>query len=180
MSEPFIAEIRMMPYTFAPVNWAWCAGQLLPLSQYMALFSIIGTTYGGDGRNTVGLPNLMGRAPMGAGQSPGYSNYSPGATVGQESVSLAVSQVPSHTHTVEADSAQASESSPTNGLPAGAVKQGRGGVTAELKAYNSSADTLANPASVSSAGDGMPHENRQPYLGVNFCIALEGLYPSRS
>jgi len=180
MSEPFIAEIRMMPYSFAPMNWAWCAGQLLPINQYQALFSIIGMTYGGDGRNTVGLPNLMGRAPMGAGQEPGHPSYSPGVIVGQESVSLSVSQMPSHTHAVNADSAQASESSPTNALPAAAVKEARGGVIAELTAYSSSADNLASPTSVSMAGEGLAHENRQPYLGVNFCIALQGLYPSRN
>jgi microcystin-dependent protein len=171
MSDPFIAEVRMLPYTFAPQYWADCNGQLLSISQNTALFSLVGITYGGNGTTNFGLPDLQSRAPLhvGLGQGPGLSPYIQGQKAGVENVTLLSTQVPAHSHSVSAFTAPAD----TN-LPAGSV-MARPSTAAYVNATPNTA--LAN--SISSAGGGQPHSNMMPYLTVRFCIALFGVYPSR-
>lgn len=175
MSEPFIAEIRIFAGNFAPRSWAFCNGQLLPISQNTALFSLIGTTYGGDGRTTTALPNLEGRAPMHPGRGPGLTSRRLGQRGGVETVTLTEAQMPQHRHTMRADSFRASSQVPSaNQVPA----QSMGGL-----AYQT--DTSSNlvpmaDAAVLPAGGSQAHNNLQPFLAINFIIALQGLYPSRS
>ncbi len=169
MSEPFIAEIRIWATNFAPRNWAFCNGQLLPVAQNTALFSIVGTTYGGDGRTTFGIPELQGRVPMHPGRGPGLTNRRLGQRVGVETETLNQAQMPSHNHTPQGFPS-AEVANPTNT---------RGIGTANLYA---TPGTLVDMASgmVGNAGGSALHSNMQPYLSLNFCIALQGLYPSRS
>lgn len=171
MSEPFIAEIRIFAGNFAPRGWAFCNGQLLQIAQNTALFALIGTTYGGDGRTTTALPNMAGRAPMHPGRGPGLTARRLGQRGGVEEVTLNANQLPAHSHTVNASSAVA-----TTGAPAGASMAD----TDTVKHYGPAADAenLAN-AAVSSTG-GQPHNNMQPYLVLNYIIALTGIFPSRS
>jgi microcystin-dependent protein len=165
--DPFVAEIRIFPFNFAPKGWAWCDGQLLPLSQNTALFSLLGTTYGGNGQTTFALPDLRGRAPLSPGQGPGLASYSLGEVGGVESVTLLSTQMPAHTHAQPAANGQQTTNRPNGAVPA------RGGV------YADSGDGAAlDPTS--SAGGSQPHENRSPYLALNYIIALEGIYPSRN
>lgn len=172
MSEPFIAEIRIFAGNFAPRGWAFCNGQLLPVSQNTALFSLIGTTYGGDGRSTTALPNLEGRAPMHPGRGPGLTSRRLGERGGVETVTLTEAQMPSHTHTVRA----ANEIGELRG-PAGHALARSSSATAYGPASN--LVPLADQA-LPSAGGSQAHDNMQPYLTMNFIIALVGLYPSRS
>ncbi len=174
MSEPFIAEIRMFAGTFAPLNWAFCEGQVLPVSQYTALFSLLGATYGGDGRNTFQLPNLQGRAPMHPGRGPGLTYRRLGELGGAETMALNESQIPSHTHTMQATMAPAANKSPDNGSLT-RVTTGGG-------LYQSDASNLEGMASeaLANTGGGQSHNNMQPYLALNFIIALNGVYPPRS
>ncbi len=173
MSEPFIAEIRIFAGNFAPRGWAFCNGQLLPIAQNTSLFSLIGTTYGGDGRTTTALPDLQGRAPMHPGRGPGLSSRRLGERTGSETVALTVSTIPSHTHQMKGASTPSNSNAPsaaaTLGRSTGGNAYGPATSTADM-----SAGTLAN------AGGGQPHNNMQPYLAINFIIALVGLYPSRS
>ena len=179
MSAPFIGEIRMFPYTFAPRDWAFCEGQLLPISQNTALFSIIGTIYGGDGRTTMGLPDLRGRAPLGYSPTPhqGLSPNRLGELNGQEAVTLLSTQMPAHTHITHAYNGAGTTSEPSNQvLPARDVSPDR---------FYISKDNTQNlvPMSgyaLSMAGGSQSHENRQPYLTTNFCICLQGEYPQRN
>ena len=177
MSEPFIAEIRIFAGNFAPRGWAFCDGQLLPIAENTALFSLIGTTYGGDGRTTTALPNLQGRAPMHPGRGPGLTARRLGEKVGVETVTLSEAQIPSHSHTVRATTSPApvGTTAPSNTT---ALARAGGG-----QAYQSDATTnLVDMASetLSTTGGGQAHVNVQPYLVLNFIIALVGLYPSRS
>ena len=176
MSEPFIAEIRIFAGNFAPRNWAFCNGQLLPISQNTALFSLIGTTYGGDGRSTMALPDLQGRAPMHPGQGPGLTNRRLGEKVGAEDVTLLESQMPSHNHTVLASGASGVAGAPTTNSTFA-----RNGFGDALYQTNTT-QNIVNLASesVSHAGGAQAHPNMQPYLALNFIIALQGVYPSRS
>jgi microcystin-dependent protein len=175
MSDQFVAEIRIFPFNFAPTGWAFCDGQLLPLSQNTALFSLLGTTYGGNGKSNFALPDLQGRAPMQPGQGPGLSLHDLGETGGSETVTLLESEIPSHTHQMRA----ANEASTTN-APAGALVGrpfGRGNnifttATANLVAMA--------PEKVAPAGGDQPHNNMQPFLTLSFCIALQGVFPPRS
>ena len=173
MSDPFVAEIRVMPYNFAPRGWASCDGQLMPISQNTALFSLLGTTYGGDGKTTFALPNLRGSFAIGAGSGPGLSPRDLGQVVGQASVALQPGQMSAHTHGLMAGATPASTSPAGNVLAPTA--SGGGNV------YR--APGVPSPMAASAigiAGSGSPHENRQPYLGLNFCIALQGIFPPRS
>lgn len=175
MSEPFVAEIRIFAGNFAPRGWAFCDGQLLPISENTALFSLIGTTYGGDGRTTTALPNLQGRAPMHPGRGPGLTARRLGEKVGVETVTLTEAQIPSHSHTARASTSTAAPGGPTN---TSSLAQTGGG-----DAYQS--NTTANLVDLASqtlatTGGSQPHDNVQPYLTLNFIIALVGLYPSRS
>ncbi len=174
MADPFIGEIRIFAGNFAPRGWALCDGQLLPISQFTALFSILGTTYGGNGRTTLALPNLQGRFPMHPGRGPGLTPRSLGEKIGSPEVTLIPSQIPSHTHTQ-----QASTDPGTTGTPSAEVILA---APAENDSVYGPPDDLVNLASevVGNTGGGAPHENRQPYLAMNFIIALQGLFPSRS
>ncbi len=172
MSEPFVAEIRIFAGNFAPRGWAFCNGQLLPISQNTALFSLIGTTYGGDGRTTCALPNLEGRAPMHPGRGPGLTPRSLGESGGSDTVTLTEAQMPPHTHGATAVVAPGNDATPADNYPARGV-----GVNAYSDA---TPDTSMASGAVSAAGGGVPHNNMQPFLTVNFIIALVGLYPSRS
>jgi microcystin-dependent protein len=168
MSEPFIGQLMLVPYNFAPRGWALCNGQILPIAQNTALFSLLGTTYGGNGQTTFALPDLRGRVPISSGQGPGLSNYSLGEVGGVESVTLNVNQMPAHNHTIACHSGDPNDSSPANSLPAG------GG------SYNTAANASMAQGMASSAGGNQPHENRHPYLVLNWIIALEGIFPSRN
>ena len=172
MADPFVAEIRIFPFNFAPKGWAWCDGQLLPISQNTALFSLLGTTYGGDGKSNFALPNLQGNAPMHPGQGPGLSLHSLGETGGSEAVTLLQSEMPSHTHSVTASQADATDRTPGNELLATGIAVGQYGNPTSLAAM--SAQTIT------PAGGDQPHNNMQPYLTFYFNIALQGVFPPRS
>lgn len=169
MADPFVAEIRIFPFNFAPKGWAWCDGQLLPLSQNTALFSLIGTTYGGNGKSNFALPDLQGRAPMQPGQGPGLSLHDLGETGGSETVTLLESEMPSHSHTLRASDERGDATSPKNNFLGT-------GTDMYLPAQNLVA--MAAP-SLPPAGGDAPHNNMMPYLTFYFCIALQGVYPQR-
>lgn len=172
MSDPFIGEIRLFPYNFEPRGWAFCHGQLLPISQHTALFSLIGTIYGGDGRVTFALPDLRGRVPVSAGQGPGLSLYDVGQVGGAESVTLSESQLPAHNHLMAANGPSSGSDRPNNRF-LGRVSSG----TAYAGTTNG---RMLNPEAISFTGAGQPHENRPPHLTLNYCIAMEGIFPSRN
>ena len=171
MSEPFVGEIRMFAGNFAPRGWAFCDGQLLAVSQNDALFSLLGTIYGGDGRTTFGLPDLRGRIPIHAGDGPGLSPRRVGAKGGEEKVTLTVNQLPSHAHSVKGTSDPADSSDPGTRLPAQAT-----GIN--IFANNAPSISFAATA-VTNVGGSQSHTNLMPYLCVNFIISLFGIYPSR-
>ena len=179
MSEPFIAEVRMWGCNFAPRGWAFCDGQLIAISSNTALFSIIGTIYGGDGRTTMGLPNLTDKSPMQQGRGPGLSNRTIGQFGGANEVTLTEAQIPTHDHVVRGVSEGGSSATPTNELFMGQDKSGRQENISYLSTETVTNTNLAQQA-IGAEGAGQPHENRQPFLGVNFCIALQGVFPSRS
>ncbi|MEK7833321.1 MAG: tail fiber protein [Acidobacteriota bacterium] len=172
MADPFVAEIRIFPFNFAPRGWAWCDGQLLPLSQNTALFSLLGTTYGGNGKSNFALPDLQGRAPMHPGQGPGLSLHDLGETGGSETVSLLESEIPSHSH-----SASMSLRPSDNLNPAG-LALGTGNAI-YVPAAGSPGASLA-PEALAPAGGDQPHNNMQPYLTLYFNIALQGVFPPRT
>jgi len=172
MADPFVAEIRIFPFNFAPKGWAFCDGQLLPLSQNTALFSLLGTTYGGDGKSNFALPNMQGNAPMHPGQGPGLSLHDLGETGGSETVSLLESEIPFHSHAANASGADGTTGIPSANLVANGV--GVNMYTPTLTA------TMLNPNALAPAGGDQPHNNMQPYLTLNFCIALQGVFPPRT
>jgi len=174
MSDAFIGEIRMVPFNFAPRGWAFCDGQLVPIGMNTALFSLLGTTYGGDGRSTFALPDLQGSFPVHPGRGPGLTERQLGERGGAESVELTESQLPVHTHTVQATAALGTVNSPANAIWA----EPRYGRAVEA-AYAGSAGVTMSPEAMSSVGGNQPHNNLPPYTVVNFIIAMEGLYPSR-
>ena len=170
MSEPFLAEIRMMGFNFAPRGWAFVDGQILPINQNQSLYSLLGNTYGGDGRTTFALPDLRGRTPLHVGD--GYVLAEKG---GAEAVTLTAAQIPSHTHTVGASSTAGNSQSPMNAL--------LGAETDPDLAYRNAeaaSATALRAGSITNAGGGQSHQNMQPFLAVSFCIALQGLFPSRN
>jgi len=170
--DPFVAEIRIFPFSFAPKGWAFCDGQILPLSQNTALFSLLGTTYGGDGKSNFALPNMQGNAPMHPGQGPGLSLHDLGETGGSETVSLLESEIPSHSH-----SFIASQADGISRLPAGNMVANMIGVNGY--ATPGTIVQMSDQALTPAGGD-QPHNNLQPYLTLNFCIALQGVYPPRT
>ncbi|WGY03960.1 tail fiber protein [Nocardioides sp. QY071] len=174
MADPFVAEIRIFPFNFAPKGWAFCDGQLLPISQNTALFSLLGTFYGGDGKSTFALPNLQGAAPLGQGQGQGLSERFLGEASGSETVTLIQSEIPVHTHTLRADTADLADTSTPN--PNASFALSSGGTL--YQSAPTAADSLALSA-LSVAGGSLPHNNMQPYLTFNFCIALQGVFPPR-
>ena len=173
MSDPFVAEIRLGGFNFAPKGWAFCDGQLLPLSQNTALFSLLGTTYGGDGKSNFSLPNLQGRMPMHPGQGPGLSLHDLGETGGTETVTLLESEIPRHTHQALA----ASPADPAAASPAGATL---GAAPTRPYIAPGSSTSAVSMAPAQPAGGGLPHNNLPPFLVMNFIIALQGVFPSRS
>ncbi|MBM3796620.1 MAG: phage tail protein [Acidobacteria bacterium] len=166
--EPFMGQVMCVGFNYAPKNYAFCAGQIVAIAQNTALFSLLGTQVGGDGRVTFGLPDLRGRVPVGMGQSPGLSNYTIGQMAGTETVTLLPAQMPQHTHAVRANAGDANDATPANAFPSA------GGT------HNTAANTTMNPAMVGAAGGNQPHPNMQPYLVLNWIIALTGIFPSRS
>lgn len=173
MADPFVAEIRMFPFNFAPKGWAWCDGQLLPLSQNTALFSLLGTTYGGNGKSNFALPDLQGRAPMQPGQGPGLSLRDLGETGGSDTVSLLESEMPSHSHSLNTfnDIGEDRIAGPTESLA-----RSTGGLLYAAPA----AMTPMGDSALPPAGGDQPHNNMMPYLTVYFCIALQGVFPPRT
>jgi microcystin-dependent protein len=176
MANPFVAEIRIFPFNFAPVGWAMCNGQLLPISQNTALFSLLGTTYGGNGTSNFALPNLQGSAPMAPGQGPGLSSYELGQSGGSATVTLLGSEMPAHSHPAGCDSGAASQLSPANGMWASSS----GGRTPPPLYSNATPNVAMSASALGLTGGNQPHNNLQPYLGLNFCIALTGVFPPRS
>ena len=179
MSSPFVAEIRIFGFGFAPRGWAFCQGQLLPISQNTALFSLLGTNYGGDGKSNFALPDLQDRAAMHRGQGPGLSEYVIGEETGTNSVTLLEAEMPAHIHRLNA--ATLSPPNPDQNVPTPtAVAQL--GISAPGNAYSSVATpvvTLANEG-IGLQGGSQPHTNHQPFLSLNFCIALQGVFPARN
>ena len=172
MSEPFIGEIRIVGFGYPPRGWAPCNGQLLPIAQNQALFSILGTTYGGNGQTTFALPNLQGRVALSSGQGPGLSNYTLGQSAGGVVVTLNANQIPSHTHQAMGNNTQGTANTPT-GNDWAVSAQGD-------NMYAPAGDTRMNPGAIGSNGGGQPHNNVQPSLSLMFVIALVGIFPSRT
>jgi microcystin-dependent protein len=174
--DPFVAEIRIFPFNFAPKGWAFCDGQLLPLSQNTALFSLLGTTYGGDGKSNFALPNVQGCTVMHPGQGPGLSLHDLGESSGSETVTLLQSEMPLHNHSLMAQSQDIGDLNAP--APNRALARGGGGF-AYQSVTNSNLVAMANQT-IALAGGSQPHNNMQPYLTLNFCIALQGVYPPRT
>jgi microcystin-dependent protein len=177
MSSPFVAEIRMFAINFAPKGWAACDGQLLPIAQNTALFSLLGTTYGGDGKSTFALPDLNGRTPLHPGQGPGLSLRYLGEQGGAASVTLSTSEIPLHAHQLHAVTVAAAQVTP--GASSGFAKNAAGQVNHVYSQSVGGAQLMA-ASPLAQSGGNQPHNNRQPYLGVLFCIALQGVFPPRS
>jgi len=173
MADPFVAEIRIFPFNFAPRGWAWCNNQLLPISQNTALFSLLGTTYGGDGKSTFALPNLQGNAPMFWGQGPGLTDRFIGEEGGSQSVTLLESEMPSHSHTVMAVGADPGDLQAPS--PVRAIARSGNGFAYAPSPMN----TTFSGQTLPPAGGGLPHNNMMPYLTFNFNIALQGVFPPR-
>jgi microcystin-dependent protein len=171
MADPFVAEIRIFSFTFPPKGWAWCDGQLLPLSQNTALFSLLGTTYGGNGKSNFALPDLQGRAPMHPEQGPGLSLHDLGEMGGEETVTLLESEMPAHSHSINASDQPADSNNPN----------GNAFAAADNPIYSASFNTnvTLNPRTLTPGGGSMPHNNMMPYLTFYFNIALQGVFPPR-
>jgi microcystin-dependent protein len=174
VADPFVAEIRMFPFNFAPRGWAFCDGQLLPLSQNTALFSLLGTTYGGNGKSNFALPDLQGRAPMHPGQGPGLSLHDLGESAGAETVTLLESEIPSHTHALSAQAVPGDTPTPDAGVHARVI-----GATPYQPPAAAPLVAMSDQALAAVGGD-QPHNNMMPYLTLNFCIALQGVFPPRT
>lgn len=174
MADPFVAEIRIVPFDFAPGGWAFCDGQLLPISQNVALYTLLGTTYGGDGASTFALPDLRGRAPMHPGQGPGLSPRVLGETGGSEDAPLLASEIPAHTHAMSASPDPGDAQLPTSNRSLARSSQGF--------AYQSAVTGLTSmaPETLAATGGNVPHNNLMPFLTLTFSIALRGVFPSRS
>lgn len=172
MADPFVAEVRIFAFDFAPKGWAFCNGQVLPISQNTALFSLLGTTYGGDGKNNFALPNLQGSAAMQPGQGPGLSLRDLGEVGGQTAVQLLVSEIPPHTH-----QAQSHFGAGTVASPGPSVGFGSSGAA---QVYTTNTASPAPCFLLGPAGADLPHNNLQPYLTLNFCIAMQGVFPPRT
>lgn len=174
MAEPFIGEIRIFPYSFAPRDWAYCDGQLMDIQQNVMLYTVLGLEYGGDGQTTFGLPNFKGRAPMHHGRGPGLYSKWIGEMGGYEALPLIESQIPAHTHALSV-----TQNDPTSSSPGGLYPAKHAEAVSQYK-DNATLDATFATGAMANAGSSHPHENRQPYLVFGFCIALDGLYPARS
>jgi microcystin-dependent protein len=171
MSEPFVGEIRMVGFNFAPKDWAICSGQIMAISQNTALFSVLGTTFGGNGQTTFALPNLGGNIPIHMGQGPGLTDRVLGEASGSATVTLITPETPAHTHSLWADPEKADDNDPGSNLKLATSVRGR--------MYNTGSPSTMHPASITPTGASQPHENQQPYLVVNFVISLAGVFPQR-
>lgn len=191
MSTPFLGMIALFPYNFAPRGWAFCQGQLMPISQNTALFSLLGTTYGGNGTTTFALPDLRSRVPVGFGQGPGLSNYLLGQSGGAENVALTISELPAHTHLITLNNLAATEhvknASGNSQTPVGNVPAiEAAGVTATYSnaapdaTMAAGAISVTGTATAATTGSGLPAPTISPFLTLNYCIALQGIFPSRS
>ena len=176
MSNPFVAEIRIFAGNFAPKGWALCDGQLLPISQNTALFSLLGTTYGGDGKSNFALPNLQGCAPLQAGQGPGLSLRDLGETGGEQTVTLLQTEMPAHSHSAQG-STGSNQTTPVNNAWASGAKLGGGNL---YFPSTPASNVQMNPFGTSITGGNLPHNNMPPFLGLTFIIALQGVFPARS
>ena len=172
MANPFLAEIRIFPFNFAPKGWAFCDGQIMSISQNTALFSLLGTTYGGNGTSNFALPNLQGSVPMHPGQGPGLSLHDLGETGGSDTVSLLQSEMPSHLHQANCSTTTGNDYGPTNDFWAPDVTGN--------PQYGATGDQVMAFDALGVAGGGQPHNNLMPYLTLNFCIALQGVFPPRT
>jgi microcystin-dependent protein len=177
MSQPYVGQIMIFGGTFAPAGWMLCAGQLLPISEYETLFQLIGTTYGGDGQSTFGLPDLQGRVPLHMGQGGGLSNYAIGQASGVENVTLTTQQIPTHNHLSQIAASPAPSSSPANNILANEAIGNAQATCFSYGPFGGTQSALAN-ATLGITGGSQPHENRQPLLVLNFIIALFGVFPS--
>ena len=175
MADPFVAEIRIFPFNFPPTGWAWCDGQLMPISQNTALFALVGTYYGGDGKSIFALPNLQGRAAMHPGQGAGLSAYDVGQEGGSATVTLLESEMPLHSHTMNAAPTAANDRNPDGKVLARSV-----GGNVYIGAAPQGAMAKMSPQAIAPTGGSQPHNNMQPYLTCYFCIALQGVFPPRS
>jgi microcystin-dependent protein len=173
MADPFVAEIRIFPFNFAPRGWAWCDGQLLPLSQNTALFSLLGTTYGGNGKSNFALPNIQGSTVMHPGQGPGLSLHDLGETGGSDTVSLLESEIPAHAHGQQADTIDTADTNDPS--PNATFAQSTQGTL-----YQANANAQLAGEALAPAGGDQPHNNLQPYLTLYFNIALQGVFPPRT
>ncbi|WP_274653902.1 phage tail protein [Paenibacillus humicola] len=171
MSEPYLGEIRLFAGTYAPVGWEFCNGQLLSISQNDALFSLLGTTYGGDGQTTFGLPDLRGRVPLGQGKNPTGSSYAMGQLAGTETVTLTVNNLPGHTHAVMANNTSGTTGDPSNAFWAQSTS---------TQYATAAPDAQMSAQSIASSGGSQPHDNMMPTLAVSYIIALNGIYPSQN
>ena len=179
MSEPFLGQITVFPYSFPPNGWADCAGQLLPIQQYTALFSLIGTQYGGNGTTNFALPNLQGTVPVGQGTQPAASTYVMGETGGAETVTITTNTMPNHGHGLNATTVPGTVNSP-NGQVLATAQKGSPISGAKGEIYNTAApDTALTPGSIAFAGGTQPHNTIQPFLVLRYCIALQGVFPPR-
>jgi microcystin-dependent protein len=175
MSQPYVGEVRMFPYNFAPLGWLDCDGSLQSIAEYDVLYNLIGTTYGGDGVNTFALPDLSGRIPVQQGTGTGLGTYALGQKAGTETVTLAAAQLPAHSHAFNAVDSAASAATPANTLQLGSVS---GDTIYTASTTGIASGTLA-PAAVGSAGGNQPHDNTMPTLTVRYCISVFGIYPSQ-
>jgi microcystin-dependent protein len=171
--DPFLGEIALVPYNFPPKGWAFCQGQILSISQNTALFALLGTTFGGNGTTTFALPDLRGRSPISSGQGPGLNNFVLGQIGGVETVTLSSTEIPAHSHALNASSSNGTSDTPTNGVPA----KNASGVPSFAAGPGNA--TMAATA-IGSVGGGQPHENRVPYLTLNYIIALVGIFPTQN
>jgi microcystin-dependent protein len=174
VADPFVAEIRIFPFNFAPKGWAFCDGQLLPISQNTALFSLVGTFYGGDGKSTFALPNLQGSVPVHHGQGPGLSQYDVGQLGGSDAVTLLQSEIPAHSHALRANPQLGDSPSPAADRSIARL--------GSINVYQTTSNANLTPMAAEGlppAGGSQPHNNLQPYLTLNFCIALQGVFPPR-
>lgn len=177
MADAYLGEIRVFAGNFAPKGWALCDGQLLSITQHTALYSVLGVQYGGDGKTTFALPNLMGSAPMGQGAGPGLTPRTVGQQVGSATVTLLTSQIPAHTHIPNAYQAPGGLNEPDNHVWAETPAAGRPAKQTEL--YSSTPNVAMSPVALSVAGASQPHNNMQPYLAMNYIICLQGEFPPR-
>jgi microcystin-dependent protein len=180
MSDQFVAEIRIFPFNFPPTGWAFCNGQLMPISQNTALFALLGTTYGGDGKSTFALPDMQDSAPMQPGQGQGLSLRDLGEMSGSESITLLVSEIPLHTHVPQVSVVDTTTNAAQGNVIGKARWDDGQGTTGNISLFSGQAvTTTLSQTGLALAGGGLPHNNMQPYLTLNFCIALQGIFPQR-